>query len=63
MLTTTAAVTAAIAAILNAVVLLGWWDLTPDQMAGINLAVVAVGAVVHTLLNPQVPIGVTGPSE
>lgn len=61
MLTTISAITAAIAAILNAVVLLGWWDLTADQIAGINVAVVAVGAVVHTILNPQVPIGVTEP--
>ena len=59
MLTKISAITAAFAAILNAVVLLGWWDLTTDQITGINIAVVAVGAVVHSWFNPAVPIGKT----
>jgi len=57
MLTKISAVTAALAAILNAVVLLGWWNLTTDQITGINIAVVAVAAVVHSWFNPTVAIG------
>lgn len=59
MLSKISGVTAAIAAILNAVVLLGWWNLTADQIAGINAAIVAVGFVVHSYFNPNVPIGKT----
>ncbi len=59
MLTTISGVTAALAAILNAVVLLGWWNLSVDQIAGINVAIAAVGAVVHSYFNPAVPIGKT----
>ena len=58
MLTKIAAVTAALAAILNVAVLLGW-DLSTDQVAAVNAAIVAVGAVVHSFFNPNVPVGVT----
>lgn len=54
MLTGVAAITAAITAVLNAVVALGWWDLTADQVSTVTLAVVAVGTVVHTYFNPAV---------
>ena len=57
-LTAISGVTAAISAILNVVVLLGL-DLSTDQLAAINAAIVAVGAVVHSYFNPAVPLGVT----
>ncbi len=57
MLSKISGVTAALAAILNAVVLLGWWNLSVDQVAGINGAIVAVGFVVHSYFNPAIPIG------
>jgi len=60
MLTKISAVTAALAAILNVIVLLGW-NLSPDQVAAINAAIIAVGAVVHSWWNPAVPFGNTGP--
>lgn len=41
-----ALVSAAVVAVLNALVLLGVVDLTPDQVAGVNAAVVAVLALV-----------------
>ena len=41
-----ALVSAAVVAVLNALVLLGAVDLTPDQVAGVNAAVVAVLALV-----------------
>ena len=58
MLTRISAVTAALAAIVNVVVLLGW-DLSVDQVAAINTAIVACGAVIHSWFNPGVPIGKT----
>jgi len=54
MLTKISAVTAALAAILNAVVLLGWWNLDAGQITAINIAIVAVGAAVHSWFNPGV---------
>lgn len=59
MLTKISALTAAVTAVLNLAVLFGL-DLSTDQIAGINVAIVAVGALVHTWLNPNVPFG---PSE
>ena len=56
MLTKVSGVTAALAALLNVAVLLGL-DLTADQVAAINAAIVAVGTVVHSYLNPAVPFG------
>ena len=57
MLTKISLTTAAITAVLNAVVLLGWWDLTTDQVTGISLAVLAVGTAAHSWFNPAIPIG------
>ena len=59
MLTKISAVTALVAAVVNVAVLFGW-DITADQIAGINAAVVAAGALVHTWFNPNIPVG---PSE
>lgn len=61
MLTLISAVTAAVTAVLNAVVLLGWWNLSTDQISGITVAVVAVGTLVHTVFNPAVTVGSSGP--
>ena len=36
------------------------WDISSDQQAWITSAIVAAGAVIHTLLNPDIPIGKTG---
>lgn len=58
MLTKIALVTAVVSAALNLAVLFGW-DLSADQIAGINALVVAVGAAVHGWFNPAVPIGKT----
>ncbi len=52
-LTRISAVTAALAAVLNVAVLLGV-DLSPDQLAGINAAIVAVGSAFHVWFNPDV---------
>lgn len=57
MLTKISALTAAVTAVVNLVTLFGWWSITDDQLAGINVAVVAVGALVHALFNPAVPWG------
>ena len=40
-----ALISGAVVAILNAIVLLGWVDLSADQIAGINTALAAVVAV------------------
>jgi hypothetical protein len=58
MLTKISAVTAFLSLALNVAVLFGW-DLSVDQIAAINAAIVGAGVVVHTFLNPDVPIGVT----
>jgi hypothetical protein len=60
MLTKISAATAFIAAAINVAVLMGW-DLSVDQVAGINAAVVAAGVLVHSFFNPAIPIGVTEP--
>ncbi len=59
MLTKIAGITALVAACVNVAVLFGW-DLSPDQIAAINAAVVAAGSLIHSLYNPNIPIGVTG---
>lgn len=53
MLTRIAAVTAVVSAAVNLAVLFGW-DLSADQIAGINALVVAAGAAVHVWFNPGV---------
>lgn len=55
-LTRISLVTAAIAAILNAVVLLGWWALDDATLGAVNIAILAVGAVFHGWNNPNVKI-------
>ena len=59
MLTKISALTAAITAVANLLVLFGVVDLSADHIAGINVAVVAVGTAVHAIFNPTVPFGVT----
>lgn len=46
--------TAVVMAAVNLAVLFGW-DLTGDQVAGINTLVVAIGALVHSVFNPALP--------
>lgn len=58
MLTKISAVTAFLALCLNVAILFGW-DLSVDQVAAINAAIVGAGVVVHSFFNPNVPIGVT----
>ena len=59
MLTKIALATAVVMAAVNLAVLFGW-DLSADQIAGINTLVVAVGSLVHAFFNPAVPVGKTG---
>lgn len=58
MLTKISAVTAFLALALNVAVLFGW-DLSTDQVAAVNAAIVGAGVVVHAFFNPDVPVGVT----
>lgn len=55
-LTAVSGVTAAITAVLNAVVILGWWSLSTDQVSSVTIAIIAVGAVIHSYLNPLVKL-------
>lgn len=59
MLTKISALTAAVTAVANLLVLFGVIDWTADQIASVNVAVVAVGTLVHALFNPAIPFGVT----
>ena len=59
MLTKVSALTAAVTAVCNLLVLFSIVSLSGDQIAGINLAIVAVGTAVHAWLNPSVPFGPT----
>lgn len=52
--------TAVVMAAVNLAVLFGW-DITADQVSGINTLVVAVGALVHGWFNPDVPFGNSDP--
>jgi hypothetical protein len=61
MLTKISAITAFLSLALNVAVLFGW-DLSVDQIAAINAAIVGAGVVVHTFFNPDVPVGVTDKS-
>jgi predicted ABC-type sugar transport system permease subunit len=58
-LTKIAATTAFLSVVLNFVVLMGWWDLSTDQITGANLVIAGAGALVHSWFNPSVPLGVT----
>lgn len=58
MLTKISAVTAFLSLLLNVAVLFGW-DLSHDQVAAINAAIVGAGVVIHSFFNPDIPLGVT----
>jgi len=62
-LTKISALTAAITAVLNVLVLLSVVTLSVDQIAGINVAVVAIGTLIHTWANPAIPFGNTTTTE
>jgi hypothetical protein len=47
---------AAVTAILNVIVLLGWWDLTNEQIAGITTALLAVMGAVRVWFAPEIDI-------
>jgi hypothetical protein len=57
-LTKISATTAAITAVVNALVLFDVLSWTDAQIAGVNLAVVALGTLVHAWFNPKIPLGV-----
>jgi hypothetical protein len=61
-LTRISAVTALITLAVQGAVIFGW-DITSDQQAWLTGAVVAAGAAVHSLFNPNIPIGITKPEE
>lgn len=58
-LTRISAVTGLLTIVLQAVVLLGWWNLTADELAWISGAIVTAGGLVHSFFNPAVPFGKT----
>jgi len=58
MLTKVSATTAFLTAVLNAVVALGWWNITGEQVAVVTLVVVAAGTLAHVWFNPSIPFGV-----
>ena len=60
MLTKISALTAAITAVVNLGTLFAVWNVTVDQLGGINVAVVAVGTLIHVLFNPAIPFGPSG---
>ena len=62
MLTKISAITAFLSLALNVAVLFGW-DLSVDQIAAINAAIVGLGVVVHSFFNPDIPVGVTEPPK
>jgi len=59
MLTKISATTAFLALLLNVAVLFGL-DLSTDQVAAVNAAIVGAGTLVHALFNPAVPFGPSG---
>jgi hypothetical protein len=59
MLTKISATTAFLSLLLNVAVLFGW-DLSTDQVAAINAAIVGLGTVIHTWFNPNIPFGPSG---
>lgn len=58
MLTKISATTAAVVALANLGNLFSLYSLTGDQIGGINLAIVAVGTLVHAWFNPKIPLGI-----
>jgi uncharacterized membrane protein YesL len=59
MLTKISATTAAVTAIANLLTLFSVVSWTGGQVAGINLAIVALATLIHAWFNPKIPIGVT----
>ena len=59
MLTKITIVTGLVSAAVSLAVLFGW-NLTPDQLAGIQAFIIAVGGAIHAWVNPNVPFGNTG---
>lgn len=57
MLTKISATTALVTAVANLLALFGVVELSGDQVAGINLAVVAAGTAIHAWFNPAIPFG------
>jgi hypothetical protein len=57
MLTKISATTAAVTAIFNVLTLFEVVNVSGDQVAGINLAIVAVGTLIHAYFNPAIPFG------
>lgn len=57
MLTKISATTAAVSAICSCLTLFGLLDWTAEQIAGLNLAIVALGTLVHAWFNPAIPFG------
>jgi hypothetical protein len=57
-MTKSAAIVGAVNAVLACLVLLGVFDLSGDQLAGISVAVNAVLVLVAAFLDPKIPFGV-----
>jgi hypothetical protein len=47
---------AAITGILNVVVLLGWWDLTNEQIAGITTALLLAMGAIRVWFEPKIDV-------
>lgn len=58
MLTKISATTALVTAAANLLALFGVVDLSADQVAAINVAIVAAGTAIHAYFNPAIPFGV-----
>lgn len=63
MLTKISATTAAVTAVANLLVLFSIVSLDDKQIGGINLAIVALGTLVHTWFNPAIPFGPSNDSS
>lgn len=57
MLTKISATTAAVTAVANLANLFSIVSWSGEQVAGINLAIVALGTLVHAWFNPNIPLG------
>jgi hypothetical protein len=57
------ALVAAVQAVLGALVLLGWVNLTDEQIAGVMTAVNALVLAVAAWFEPAIPIGPSAPPE
>lgn len=47
---------AAVTGVLNVVVLLGWWDLTNEQIAGITTALLLVMGAIRVWFEPRINV-------